>query len=70
MQPVFRGMPEVLQEIQFCVGEGGSFILDRADEKLATARAKKRDTYQLLSKQSEEIARNLFASKASDTPQV
>ena len=70
MEPVREGMPNILEQINFCVAEGGSFVLDRADEKLATARRERKESYSALTKQAEEIARSLFASKASETSQV
>lgn len=70
MKPVQGGMPDILEEINYCVGEGGSFILDRADERLAIARKQRKENYAALTKQAEEIARSLFASKAAETSQV
>lgn len=70
MEPVREGMPSIMEDIEFCVAEGGSFVLDRADEKLATARKKRKESYSALTKQAEEIARSLFANKASETSQV
>ena len=70
MEPVRGSMPRILGEITFCVAEGGSFLLARADEKLATARRDRKESYSTLTKQAEEIARSLFASKASETSQV
>lgn len=63
-------MPQVLEEIKHCVAEGGGFILDRADNRLADARRQRKESYSALTKQAEEIARTLFANKASETSQV
>ena len=70
MEPVREGMPKIMEDITFCIAEGGSFVLDRADEKLAKARKHRKESYSSLTKQAEEIARSLFASKASETSQV
>ena len=49
-------MPKILEDISFCVAEGGSFVLDRADGNLAAARKKRKESYRSLTKQAEDIA--------------
>ena len=70
MEPLRQRIPTVLKEINHCIAEGGSFVLDRADNRLAKARQERKESYRALTKQSEDIARSLYSSKASDTPQV
>lgn len=70
MKPVEGHVPRTLEAIDHCIAEGGSFILDRADEKLAEARRQRKESYAALTKAAEDIARSLYASKASETSQV